>query len=233
MIQAATAFWPGYSERLEIHGTKGTAVITGDKLTTWDVKTTAASLPRWRRMSLPGRRIRWRSRSSRSSVSSGISAKLARPVASLWSRVRMDITRWKLSYQRTSPPGAARRSLSHRMLTTVRVPASSANLGPASMLSVWRLEFISSAAFAGARRCESLFQDVIRTAFRRLRKISFGKRRDRGARCGRVAPASRSADPQRIPLGKGLGSSAAALTAGVVIGRPAARSTLEEAAGFG
>lgn len=38
VIQAATAFWPGYSERLEIHGTKGTAVITGDKLTAWDVE---------------------------------------------------------------------------------------------------------------------------------------------------------------------------------------------------
>ena len=29
---------PGYTERLEIHGTKGTAVISGDKLTTWDVE---------------------------------------------------------------------------------------------------------------------------------------------------------------------------------------------------
>ena len=38
MIQAATAFWPGYPERTEFHGTKGTAVITGDKLTTWDVE---------------------------------------------------------------------------------------------------------------------------------------------------------------------------------------------------
>lgn len=38
VIQAATAFWPGYSERVEIHGTKGTAIITGDKLTTWDVQ---------------------------------------------------------------------------------------------------------------------------------------------------------------------------------------------------
>jgi len=38
VIQAATAFWPGYSERVEIHGTKGTAVISGDKLTTWDVE---------------------------------------------------------------------------------------------------------------------------------------------------------------------------------------------------
>ena len=38
VIQAATAFWPGYPERIEIHGEKGTAIITGDKLTTWDVK---------------------------------------------------------------------------------------------------------------------------------------------------------------------------------------------------
>jgi UDP-N-acetyl-2-amino-2-deoxyglucuronate dehydrogenase len=38
VIQASTAVWPGYPERLEIHGTKGTAIITGDKLTTWDVE---------------------------------------------------------------------------------------------------------------------------------------------------------------------------------------------------
>lgn len=38
VIQAATAFWPGYPERIEIHGTKGTAIITGDQLTSWDVQ---------------------------------------------------------------------------------------------------------------------------------------------------------------------------------------------------
>jgi predicted dehydrogenase len=38
VIQASTAMWPGYSERVEIHGTRGTAIITGDKLTTWDVR---------------------------------------------------------------------------------------------------------------------------------------------------------------------------------------------------
>jgi predicted dehydrogenase len=38
VIQASTAFSPGYTERVEIHGTKGTAVISGDKLTTWDVR---------------------------------------------------------------------------------------------------------------------------------------------------------------------------------------------------
>jgi predicted dehydrogenase len=38
MIQAGTALWPGYPERVEIHGTKGSAIITGDQLTTWDVQ---------------------------------------------------------------------------------------------------------------------------------------------------------------------------------------------------
>lgn len=38
VIQASTGFWPGYPERLEFHGTLGTAVISGDQLTTWDVQ---------------------------------------------------------------------------------------------------------------------------------------------------------------------------------------------------
>jgi predicted dehydrogenase len=38
VIQASTAFWPGYAERMEFHGTKGTAIVTGDQLTTWDVE---------------------------------------------------------------------------------------------------------------------------------------------------------------------------------------------------
>jgi UDP-N-acetyl-2-amino-2-deoxyglucuronate dehydrogenase len=37
VIQASTAFWPGFTERIEIHGTKGTAIISGDRLTAWDV----------------------------------------------------------------------------------------------------------------------------------------------------------------------------------------------------
>ncbi|HWB15430.1 MAG TPA: Gfo/Idh/MocA family oxidoreductase [Vicinamibacterales bacterium] len=37
VIQAATAFQPGYPERLELHGTRGTAIVTGDRLTSWDV----------------------------------------------------------------------------------------------------------------------------------------------------------------------------------------------------
>ncbi len=45
VIQAATAFWPGYSERLEFHGTKGTAVISGDKLVTWHVDGDCGSPP--------------------------------------------------------------------------------------------------------------------------------------------------------------------------------------------
>ena len=38
ILQAATATWPGYPERIEVHGSKGTAVITGDQLTAWDVQ---------------------------------------------------------------------------------------------------------------------------------------------------------------------------------------------------
>ncbi|MGE5644334.1 MAG: Gfo/Idh/MocA family protein [Acidobacteriota bacterium] len=38
VLQASTAFKPGFTERVEIHGTKGTAIISGDKLTTWDVE---------------------------------------------------------------------------------------------------------------------------------------------------------------------------------------------------
>ena len=38
VIQASTAMWPGYPERLEFHGTKGTAVVVGDKLAVWDVQ---------------------------------------------------------------------------------------------------------------------------------------------------------------------------------------------------
>lgn len=45
VIQASTAFWPGYPERIEIHGTKGTAIVTGDRLTTWDVKDDRGGTP--------------------------------------------------------------------------------------------------------------------------------------------------------------------------------------------
>jgi predicted dehydrogenase len=38
VIQASTALWPGYSERVELHGTRGTAIVTGDQLTSWDVQ---------------------------------------------------------------------------------------------------------------------------------------------------------------------------------------------------
>lgn len=37
VVQASTAIWPGYPERIEIHGTKGSAIVTGDRLTAWDV----------------------------------------------------------------------------------------------------------------------------------------------------------------------------------------------------
>jgi len=45
VIQASTAFWPGYTERTEFHGTKGSAIISGDKLTTWDVQNDSGEPP--------------------------------------------------------------------------------------------------------------------------------------------------------------------------------------------
>ena len=38
VIQASTALWPGYSDRVETHGPKGTAIRIGDKLAVWDVQ---------------------------------------------------------------------------------------------------------------------------------------------------------------------------------------------------
>jgi predicted dehydrogenase len=43
VIQASTSLWPGSPERLEIHGTKGTAILTGDQLTAWDVQDDAGA----------------------------------------------------------------------------------------------------------------------------------------------------------------------------------------------
>jgi UDP-N-acetyl-2-amino-2-deoxyglucuronate dehydrogenase len=45
VVQASTAFWPGYSERIELHGTNGTAIISGDQLTLWDVKHDSGEQP--------------------------------------------------------------------------------------------------------------------------------------------------------------------------------------------
>lgn len=38
VLQAATALWPGATERIEIHGAKGTAILAGDQLTSWLVQ---------------------------------------------------------------------------------------------------------------------------------------------------------------------------------------------------
>lgn len=45
VIQAATALWPGYAERIEIHGSQGSAIITGDRLTHWDVRDDSGEKP--------------------------------------------------------------------------------------------------------------------------------------------------------------------------------------------
>jgi UDP-N-acetyl-2-amino-2-deoxyglucuronate dehydrogenase len=38
VVQASTAFWPGFVERLEVHGTNGSAILSANRLTRWDVK---------------------------------------------------------------------------------------------------------------------------------------------------------------------------------------------------
>jgi UDP-N-acetyl-2-amino-2-deoxyglucuronate dehydrogenase len=43
VLQAATAFWPGYPERVELHGARGSAIVTGDRLTRWDVQDDAGA----------------------------------------------------------------------------------------------------------------------------------------------------------------------------------------------
>jgi predicted dehydrogenase len=45
VVQVSTAIRPGYPERLEFHGTRGTAIITGDRLTTWDVEDDSGEAP--------------------------------------------------------------------------------------------------------------------------------------------------------------------------------------------
>ena len=35
VVEASTALWPGTDIRIEINGTDGTAIVTGEKITTW------------------------------------------------------------------------------------------------------------------------------------------------------------------------------------------------------
>jgi UDP-N-acetyl-2-amino-2-deoxyglucuronate dehydrogenase len=39
VIQGSTSFFPGFAERLEIHGTVGSAMIEGDDLRAWEIRT--------------------------------------------------------------------------------------------------------------------------------------------------------------------------------------------------
>lgn len=54
VIQAATALWPGYPERVEIHGSKGSAIVTGDQLTAWDVRDDEGEAPPLAQLSKSG-----------------------------------------------------------------------------------------------------------------------------------------------------------------------------------
>ena len=46
VIQASTALSPGYPERLEFHGTNGSAIVSGDQLIAWDVTGDGGERPR-------------------------------------------------------------------------------------------------------------------------------------------------------------------------------------------
>ena len=54
VIQASTALWPGYSDRVEVHGTKGTAVLVGDNLAVWDVQDDSGEPAQLRREGISG-----------------------------------------------------------------------------------------------------------------------------------------------------------------------------------
>jgi UDP-N-acetyl-2-amino-2-deoxyglucuronate dehydrogenase len=43
VLQNSTSFYPGMSERLEVHGAYGTAIIEGDRLKVWEVDAAAAA----------------------------------------------------------------------------------------------------------------------------------------------------------------------------------------------
>lgn len=45
VLQVSTSAWSGYLERLEIHGPRGTAIVTGDQLTAWDVQDDFSEAP--------------------------------------------------------------------------------------------------------------------------------------------------------------------------------------------
>ena len=94
VIQAATAFWPGMPERIEIHGTRGTAIITGDQLTAWNMQDDRGDPPTLVSETHRAPPIRWRFRRCRSSASFSTSEKLSEPAANRWSLAKRAIAHW-------------------------------------------------------------------------------------------------------------------------------------------
>ncbi len=45
VVQASTAFWPGFAERLELHGANGSAILSANRLVSWDIKHDSAEPP--------------------------------------------------------------------------------------------------------------------------------------------------------------------------------------------
>lgn len=54
VIQASTALWPGYPERIEIHGSRGSAIVSGDQLVAWDVLDDSGAAPPLGKLSASG-----------------------------------------------------------------------------------------------------------------------------------------------------------------------------------
>src|SRR5882724_652152 len=179
-------------------------------------RTIPGILRRSRKRSRRARPIRWRFRPRRSSGSFSISARRSAACARRWCRATRGTRRSKWSTR--CLVRAARATGSSSMgegWRTLRVPASSANLGPGFDAMGLALGIYLQCRFRPAPALS------IRATGRDAGLISTGSdnliwQTALEVANGTLAPIELEIE-NGIPIGKGLGSSAAALTAGVVI----------------
>ena len=201
VIQASTAFRPGYPERIEIHGTRGSALVTGDKLTAWDVEDDSGERPPleacagFRRVRSDGDfddRVRaaiprFRQRHPRRASAAGFGrGRLSRAGAGgcnlpvVQGRAR-DRTSWL--------------SRSARCAYRLRAPTS----GRDSMRWEWRSACISNVVSGGRRSSRSARRAAMPRSFPPAKTISSGRPRSPSAPAGRSNLRSRT----RFPSAKG------------------------------